>query len=344
MNLPDLENTCSVYLKRLSPLFQREGVDILQLASTLLRVKTNEEGDWDSLAEANEMLQDLITINQADLSPLLLNNPSKTHLRLHLMSYVHLTEMSAPYFVLINLLRIRCGLNYSTNPFKLVDATIKGRPVAKLQKKIPNRKPIPSAHHKITEIKSLAQQAGQNDLVSLFDEFYIPPLRNAIAHSDYTLSDNEIRLIGNQVRLPSNPHLYSSRIPLDELGDIIAKAYDFYTAFFLLQSLARLELGKMSDTPLNYDENDKGILELLNDNQNYLHGFVLHWPNQTESQFIRYKDSCTTKNMGLNNDGEVVFFKGKTYKEHGLSPLVKQDQALQYTPAHQDKSTLIWKN
>ena len=343
MTQTTVDSNYSHSMKALLPLFERGDADWLQYLCCFLRVLDKKDEGWDPLNESRQMLEDLIALNNANLSSLDLDNADKTHLRLHLISYVHLTEMSAPYFMMANLLRIHAQLPYTVNPFRMTDATIKSRrPIAKSQHKQTFRKPLPSAHHKISEIGLLAAKADLNSVSQSFEDFYVAPLRNAIAHSDYTLEVEEMHLIGNQIKDRNNPHLFTSRLSLIELGEIIAKAYDFYTAFFLLESVARKELGKLAGGLVEYQQQYKGILEFLSDEQGAFSGFVIHWPNQKDSFFQRTRDRIKTQNMTITSEGEIAFIMGKEFPNWDFSPLVPKGKTAKYTPSYMSKKALKW--
>src|SRR5205809_4416520 len=98
--------------------------------------------------------------------------------------------------------------------------------------------PPPTPSEKIRHIKAAALELGDNDLASAFDEIHFPEIRNAIAHADYTLTDEDLRLRKWWYHDPIR-NVRTPIVPLDQLNDIIARAFGFYSALFQLHIEAR---------------------------------------------------------------------------------------------------------
>ncbi len=344
MSHPQPSNDYNRYVEILLPLFQLKGVNLFDQACSLLRVRGTENEGWDTLTESRNMLEDLVRLNQLPIDDALFENSEKTHWRLHLLSYVHLTEMSAPYHIFANLFRIRGGLSYTATPFRIPD-NFSRKPKTKGPKGVftPPRQGNPSPQTKISEIQMLAAKAGISSIAKTFNEFYFPPLRNAIAHSDYILGKNEIRLIDYRIEDEKNPHLLTSVITYERLGEIIIKAYDFYTAFFMLESLSRSEFVELDQPIIPYDHHLKGLLEFLIDPNKLLSGFKIHWPNRTESVYERTSQGCKTHHISVKPDGGLTLYAGDIASDpHLFSPLLSKKQKPRYTPKKGNTRPLHW--
>src|SRR3954452_23327868 len=98
------------YIALMRPLFFPEAPtepDIIQLFSSLLRVGGMEDRGWDPYTESRALLDDLYELMQLDLPEGRFKSKELTSWRLGLIFYTHVIEMSAPYEVLVNLLRYR---------------------------------------------------------------------------------------------------------------------------------------------------------------------------------------------------------------------------------------------
>ncbi len=325
------------YIDLLAPLFSFEKVDRFQLACVLLRVGEGDEVGMDSLEESREVLEDLIRFNQMNLPEGVFPDPEKTRWRLHLLTYVHLHEMDAPYQMLANLLRVRADLSYDLHPFH--DAT---RSEGEFQKgeKTTSR---PSPGIKIREIKRLAELACLSGVGQAFNDFYYSALRNAIAHSDYVLVGEELHLMKDRLPHHKNPKKMTSVLNFDRLGDIISRSYDFYSVFFTLQALARREFVKIKGSCFPLDHARKGLVEFLVDAQGLLNGFTIHWPNGRESTFRRRQAGIEMSNVSILEDGSVGFVYGAEHQEReAFSPLVPRGSTPHYTPCEGQTEPPRW--
>ena len=77
-----------------APLFQANG-DRFDFILALLRASGHENAGWDTLSESFKVLDDLNHLASAELPPDYFKEPDITRLRLQLLQYCHLVEMSA---------------------------------------------------------------------------------------------------------------------------------------------------------------------------------------------------------------------------------------------------------
>lgn len=178
------------YIELFRPLFlpaDPVSNDIVRYFATLLRVLGTEDHGWDPYEESRAMLEDINGFFSVLLPAEHFNNPERTHWRLGLILYSHIVEMDAPYEVIANLLRFKLGKGYSPNPFFqfLTDP----------EKKRIHKKGILTVR-KIEIIKKLSDESNSG-LAGIFDEFYSNKLRNAIAHADFILTEEDFRCRGD---------------------------------------------------------------------------------------------------------------------------------------------------
>ena len=141
---------------------------------------------------------------------------------------------------------------------------------------------------KIGEIIKLAQPLGENKLIEHLKYAFDEDLRNAIAHSDYVLSDKEFRTKGSG---PANA------IPFSELDRRINFSFVFLSGLLKAYNNTRSVLGKAKRFHKwdNYE-----VLELLAD-ENGVYGFHVHFSNGSRSTFMRNKVGVTQINMRLRD-------------------------------------------
>ena len=89
---------------------EKNGVDFV---FTLLRVSGIESGYWDPFVEGEEALSEYSKI----LKEVSKKGTNKNSFRMALLIYCHATEMSAPYDMLLNLVRVINGKHYKYLPF-----------------------------------------------------------------------------------------------------------------------------------------------------------------------------------------------------------------------------------
>jgi hypothetical protein len=230
-----------------------------------------------------------------------------------LLFYGHIIEMSAPYEVLANLLRFRLKKGYSPNPFH--DFLTRE-----------DRKRGIHTRKKIDIIKKLSAEAGLR-VGEIFDEFYSNALRNAIAHSDFIVSEDGVRCRrGNWTG--------SFHLTFEQADDILTKAKVFIGTFFGLERDARQTWGKYAGRGMAYDPQLKGIMEILVDRERLMNGFKVHWPNGSDSIYRRTADGIDMVNCSLAiKDKTLALFVGMYARNPGpFSLLVENGAEPNYTP------------
>ncbi len=282
-HIDDFEQSIVTYCHRLAPIFQPTA-DRFDYVLALLRASGHENAGWDTLSESFKVLDDLNNLASADLPTDYFREPEITRLRLRLFEYSHLVEMSAPYEIITNLLRVKLGRAVSLTPFAAEPK--RTRPKTKKQKSTSRKSQI-SPSTKIDVIKSLSKEAGLPEIGAAFDDFYRAGIRNSISHSDYIIHGDEFRMRGQTIPDELDPRLTTSVIKLDRLQQLIDQAGAFYRAFVRVEKGARLSAGANKQRGFPYDPTYRGILEVLADDENYLCGAVIHWPNGHESSYER---------------------------------------------------------
>jgi hypothetical protein len=272
-----------------------------------------QDAGWDALLESQEFLDDIIALTQLELPAKPFKDPEKTRWRLALISYAHLTEMDVPYHILANLLRIRSHMTYVLNPFEEISARKRKK---KEKFSFLYRPPPPSPKLKIKQIKKLAEQAGFPEVGNVFEEFYFPSLRHAIDHSDYILYKDEFRMPDSYIPKEDNKLVLTSTLSLERLGNIISRAYAFYSAVFTLERRARAGFADLKGKCFPYDYQLKALVEFLIDTEGLLCGFKVHWPNHTDSIYSRMQTGTKAVNISYDGDGKVEFFVGEYFRDH----------------------------
>lgn len=176
------------------------------------------------------------------------------------------------------------------------------------------------------------------DVGGIFDDFYDSKLRNAISHSDYTLTDEQFRVRNGTGAVGA----YS--IPLEELNVTITKAKQFISAVFGLDRSVRGLWGQRRQEAIPYDPVYKGLIEILADDENLMCGFKVHWPNNSESSYRRTKDGINMLNCMLDlRNAKVEFMVGLYARNPGsFSPLVESDEKPAYTPIEGTGEIPVW--
>jgi hypothetical protein len=309
------------YIEILKPIFLPDDPvshDIVRYFASLLRVLGMEDRGWDPYAESRAMLNDINRMFFVELPEDRFPDPSATHWRLGLLLYSHIVEMDAPYEVLTNLLRFRLGKGYSPNPF--FDF------LTEKQKKSFQKTGI-STGGKIEIIKHLSKEAGLQ-VGDIFDDFYNNRLRNAIAHSDYIVADDDFRCRGGLSGMKA------FKISYEKLDRILTSAKAYIAAFFQVESLARQVWGMHKQQAIPYDRHYKGLLEVLVDGKDdLLCGFRVHWPNGTRSTYRRTPDGIEMTNCMVHLRGKTIELMVGLYaqKPGSFSPLVEHDASPVYT-------------
>ncbi len=290
---------------------------LFEFVCALVRASGIQDSDWDPWYESQDTLEDLGNLSTMELPTTLFPNPDRTRVRLSLLSYCHLTEMDLPYSLVANLLRLQLGQKYDMTPFRHLYRPLTNKHSGPIQKLRP-----PSVGAKIGFIKKLAEEAHLPEIARAFESIYDRVIRNAVYHSDYTLSDGEFRLLGDF--RPSKKRGYSSPvIEWDELSELFTNTFAFYTALFSLYERCRKSFGDFKNAFVPYDGHYKGILQLVFDEER-LSGFRVYWPNTTVGEYNRTRRGAASINMSFDPDGSVNFMVGLYASKRGsFSPLVE---------------------
>lgn len=329
----------SEYELVLLPLFDQKVVDPVDFVATLVRACGLETSPMDPLAESRATLRDLEAFSDNPLSADKFTDPNRTAWRLALLAYAHIVEMSAPYNVIANLLRLHAGQRFSIGPLT--------KPASTSKRKTARTKRTPALgpqqlkpSDKIAIIASLAAKSGFRSLADSFAGFYNAPLRNAIGHADYVLRDGDFLSREGLFRIGGT---YTPLMPYAHLEEIIARTFSFYSAFFELETSTRASLGAMAGKILPYVPSDKGLFEFLADENGLLSGFAIHWPNGVDSVCERRASRCVAQNIAWGDNGEIEFHVGLLARSPGsFSRLVEHNAAPAYSPSRTSGEALSW--
>lgn len=331
MTPEDVDALREKYYIALKPLFFPElptQHDIVNFFASLLRVVGMEDRGWDPLLESRAALEDLNAIMQMELPEERFPAAEKTKWRMGLLMYSHMIEMDAPYEVITNLLRFQLGYGYSPNPYHQF--------LNKDEKKQFSRRGIYPIG-KIKIIQRLSKELGVN-VGEIFDDFYDPKLRNAIAHSDYIFTDTDFRVRNGTGAWGA----YST--PLEKLDETITRCKAFYSIFFAIELAARQSFGGIAKKALPYDPHYKSLLEVLADKEGIMCGFRIHWPNGSDSTYLRTEDGIEMTNCMLALKQNTIEFMVGLYarKPGSFSPLVEDGAQPIYSNRAGDNVPLNW--
>ena len=331
MTEDEVKNIEKRYLNAFEGLFLPEDPisnDIVKYFASILRVVGMEDKGWDPHLESRGILEDINKILQLENKEDTFENADYTTWRFGLLMYSHIVEMDAPYEVIANLLRCKLGKGYRPDPYREF--------LNRQEKKNFKNKPL-FPRQKIKVIKKLAEDAS-SPIGDIIDEFYDPQLRNSISHSDFIITDDEFRSrSGSGARR-------AYKINLSDLNIKISKAKIFISAFFALDSAARIHWGNHKGKALVYDSAYKGMMEILVDDNNLMCGFKVHWPNNSESVYRRTPDGIEMTNTMLDLSRSTVdFFVGLYARDPGsFSPLVEKGSEPKYTPLEITGEVPVW--
>jgi hypothetical protein len=319
------------YFNLLEPLFLPNdpvGNDIIRYFASILRVLGMEDKGWDPYAESRNILNDLNGLMKVKLPKRKFPNSERTMWRLGLLLYAHMVEMDAPYEVVTNLLRFRLGKGYSPNPYFDFLTEKEKRRFANYGIR---------TGRKIELIKTLSQEA-ELGIGNVYDEFYNSTLRNAIQHSDFILTDEDFRsrsgISGQKAFVLTN----------DELDVLITKAKAFMAAFLQVEMTARQVWGLHKGKAIPYDSRYKGLMEVLVDDRDLLCGFVVHWPNNSQSMYRRTEQGVDMVNCMVDLENATIDLWVDRYARNpgSFSPLVEHDAAPVYTPLDKCDTRPTW--
>jgi hypothetical protein len=241
---------------------------------TLLRPGAMHGAGWDVLDEADSTFADFNWM----LDVARKTRGKSTARRFALYYYCFLVEMTAIHEIMINVLRCVSSQHYRAFPFQHLYQ----------RRKKNNRSIPPSMAKKIEPMIDLAKQVGEMDLAAKIDYVFDDSLRNAIAHSDYVLTADELR-----IREPGP----GRSVPLKEVDRKVNYAFSFFSGLLAAANNMKYVLRRARKYHKweNYE-----VLELLADD-NGVYGFHVHFSNGNKSTFMRTKDGVTQINMRVSN-------------------------------------------
>ena len=322
------------YIEILRPLFMPDDPvsnDIVNYFASLLRIFGMEDSGWDPYAESRATFDDMNGFFEVNLPEDLFPDPNATHWRIGLVLYSHIVEMDAPYDVLTNLLRFRLDKGYNPNAFfEFLTDKERGR----------FGKHRILTERKIKIIEKLSTEAKLPEVGAILDDFYDNRLRNAIAHSDYILTNTDFQCRGG------DRGTNAFRIPYERLDDMLVSAKAFIAAFFQVELWARQYWGLTKHRAVPYDPYYKGLMEVLVDVRDAMCGFRVHWPNGSESTYRRTEDGTEMINCHFDPESATIaLFVGLYAQEAGeFSPLVECDAEPVYSKLEDCDVIPTWPN
>ena len=95
-----------------------------------------------------------------------------------------------------------------------------------------------------------------------FESIHDSVIRNAVAHSDYTLAHGEFRILKDYRR--STKKAYPSQVvSWEQLTELFTGAFAFYTALFSLYDRCIKSFDDFTNAFIPYDGHDKAVLQVL---------------------------------------------------------------------------------
>lgn len=332
------------YADILNPVFWHDSfnkVDTLfEFICTLLRVAGMKDTGWESYNESLAFLEDMDRLGNLHLPRDIFPEPFHTRARLALIAYSHATEMNMPYDLLANLLRLRIGKKYCTDPFAhLATSRNVKRGGATVFKRM-----AASPEKKIKFIEEISLQARLPEIGAALREIYDPVIRNAVFHSDYVLHGTSMHLLSD-FRKPSKQEIRTPVVELHELISLTANAFGFHSALIALYKRACRSMTDFRGRFLPFDPFYKGILELTFE-EDVLTGFRAYWPNGTISTYCRsVAGHCDAINLDYNPDGSINFSVGVFANKPGsFSPCVEANAAPLYGMVPGSQKRPYWPN
>ena len=254
MEIDGIELNAEEVGSRLHALFQTaRASDEFEFACTLMRVRGMEDVGWDPFVETHQLVTDLMTLINAPLV-------AYTKVRLGLLLYSHLTEVSSVYEILANLTRVVAGERYAMDPY--------------LDHYPRNRKGEPqflSTGGKVRAVKEMLDAVGQPAVAELLDWFFDASVRNAFAHADYTLHAESFRARSEWFEVGG---IQTPEIPLTLVADLGNRALAFYGEFMREHDEQRAGYQANKVVVGRIVENSDPVpVELLADGDRGLYGF-----------------------------------------------------------------------
>lgn len=336
--MPELEQNSATplvsrmryYADILNPLFWNDAFNrvdrMFEWACTMVRVTGIKDTGWDSYTESTALLEDLTQLIGLELPKDRFPNPANTQARLALIAYSHMIEMSVPYELLANLLRLRMGMKYSVEPLahlnRLENTKVNGMKVKRVRTASPFKK--------INEIEKMAAKAGVPEVGAALRGIYNGTIRNAVYHSDYAVHADSLRLLSG-FHYSKKERVNTPLITFDELGEVTNEAFAFHSALLALWKRQRKLFIDFRGKILPYDARYKGVIEFTFEDES-LNGFRVYWPNGTVGACSRDADGQSyAQNIQFDPDGSINFFVGiLASRPSSFSPCVETDGEPEY--------------
>ena len=167
------------YLNIIEPFFsQAKQKCEFEFILSLLRVKGLSGPGWDTFETLQEAHKAFYKISKK------FHNDNFVETQYSLLLYGLILEASEPYEIFANLINVIDGNRFVVKTYYPDYTDGKGK----------TRSQSPA--DKIAQLKKMAKKVKLK--LDIFDEFFDNKLRNSIFHSDYTISDNEIRIMHPQ--------------------------------------------------------------------------------------------------------------------------------------------------
>jgi hypothetical protein len=159
------------YLNYLEPLFNKaQNKSNFQFILTLLRFRGIQSSGENPYENSIETIDTLMSVEK--------RIKGRARLNVFLWVYGHIIESSEPYEVIANLLNICLGKSYRLFNYPFIKTKYGYRPQYPFEK--------------IACLENLAEQAKMPDVLEPIKEILDRDLRNAVFHSDYSVSDGEV--------------------------------------------------------------------------------------------------------------------------------------------------------
>jgi hypothetical protein len=244
---------------------------------TILRVGGMSDANWDPFEESRDAFEDFnwfLELSEEKRS-------IRCKIRVALLMYCQLVEMTAPHEILINLLNCLHGDRYSINPFGHLGRSKKNVAFSYVP---------PSAKAKFKYICTKAQEYNERELIKSINTFFSDDIRNAFSHSDYIITDEYFRYTSGGL---------AQQIKLEELSQLINECFSFYSAFMQLHRRWLIELSRIRK---HHKCPQYEVMELLSD-ESGLYGFNVHFSNGSKATYSRKKTGIETINIMFEGDG-----------------------------------------
>lgn len=285
------------YYKLLNDLFFKAmKAEPFSTICSVLRVGGMSDANWDPFEESRDAFNDLSWI--LDITGE--QRSEKCQLRVALLTYCQMVEMTAPHEILINLLRCISGEKYILNPTGHLGRVKKND----IFYYVP-----PSAKKKFEYIAIKAKEQNVNDLAETIDSIFSDSIRNAFSHSDYIITDEFFRYTEGRL---------DKQIKIEDIQTSINECFKFYSAFM---SLHRHWLQELSKVSRYHKWPQYEVLELLSD-ESGLYGFNVHFSNGSKATYTRRKTGIEAVNVIFESEGSLNFMCGSIDK---LEPRWKID-------------------